>query len=131
MIHLPPSDEGGGFCEAKDGGRELHKALYINEHTQNHSLLQSLCETPRSLRNMVALPSLERWQFSLFLHFSTSLHPPQAAFRCFALVRGSLISRFLLSFIKILYSNKTGLFFYSPFLSLQRIGSLYIFKINC
>ncbi len=45
MLHLPPSPEGGGFCEAKDGGKELHKAIYINENTQNQSLLQSLCDS--------------------------------------------------------------------------------------
>ena len=42
---MPPSDEGGGFCEAKDGGRELRKALYINDSSQNQSLLQSLCDS--------------------------------------------------------------------------------------
>ena len=81
MIHLPPSDEGGGFCEAKDGGRELHKALYINEHTQNHSLLQSLCDS--------------------------------------FLVRGSLSADFFYHLLKFYHSNKTGLFFYSPFFAFQ------------
>ena len=106
----PPSDEGGGFCEAKDGGREVLKSLtYQRTYAKTFSPSVAM-RNPDPLRNMVALPSLERRQISLFLHLSTSLHPLPAAFRCFALVRGSLISRFLLSFVEF-DSQKRGCFF--------------------
>ena len=40
------------------------------------------------LRNIVALLAWSASHCSLFLHLSTSLHPPQAALRCFALSKG-------------------------------------------
>ena len=41
----PPSDKGGGFCEAKDGGREkqFHKEMY---YYAKSSLLQSCGQLP-------------------------------------------------------------------------------------
>ena len=33
-IYWPPSDEGGGFCEAKDGGRER---VFVRKSQRNYA----------------------------------------------------------------------------------------------
>ncbi len=95
MLHLPPSDEGGGFCEAKDGGRELHKSLHINKYTQNHSLLQSLCKTqiPQKHGRLAFLGA------SAILPVSSPQRLTSSATGCVSVLRptrGSLNRKFLL-----------------------------------
>jgi len=40
--YLPPSDEGGGFCEAKDGGRDMCQRTCYLQLNQNPFLPQGV-----------------------------------------------------------------------------------------
>ena len=47
ILRTPPSDEGGGFCEAKDGGRERQK-LYKSTYLRKINLSLSVHDTAPS-----------------------------------------------------------------------------------